>query len=38
MISFPASARVSGTPANCVKILKKVGLKDYEMGKTKVSV
>ena len=36
MISFPSMAKVAGTPANCTKILKKVGVKDYEIGKTKV--
>ncbi len=38
MLAFTATAKVPGTPANCAKILKKVGLKDYEMGKTKVSL
>ena len=37
MISFSPMAKVTGTPANCTKILKKVGVKDYEIGKTKVS-
>ena len=37
MISFSSMAKVAGTPANCTKILKKVSVKDYEIGKTKVS-
>lgn len=38
MIAFPVTSRVEATAGNCSKLLKKTGLKEWEMGKTKVGV
>ena len=36
MVAFPLTASIQPSGSNCSKILKIAGLKDWEIGKTKV--